>query len=128
MKTSRTTERASAKKGGPRPRRAAAAAPELSGVGVVTAEGAPGHRSVTFRFHAAPDAEVLLAGTFNGWEPSAYPLEPGTPERELHQATLVLPPGRHEYKFVVNGAWQADPDCPECAVNAFGSLNSVIHV
>jgi 1,4-alpha-glucan branching enzyme len=128
MKTSRVTQRAAAKKGGPRPPRAATATLEVSGVGVATGEGAAGNRSVTFRLHAAPDAEVRLAGTFNGWEPSAYPLEPVTAERDLHQATLVLPPGRHEYKFVVNGAWQADPDCPECAVNAFGSLNSVIHV
>lgn len=128
MRSSRATQRASTKKGGPRLGRPAAAALDASGGGPAAGKGAPVSRSITFQFRATPDAEVLLAGTFNAWDPSAYPLKPGIPERELHQATVELPPGRHEYKFVVNGIWQADPDCQECAANPFGSLNSVIHV
>jgi hypothetical protein len=44
------------------------------------------------------------------------------------KTTLVLPPGRHEYKFVVNGEWCVDANCAECVPNDQGSLNSVVTV
>ena len=108
--------------------RGARAAGVLASPGAVARTDKPASRRVIFCFRAESDAEVFLAGTFNGWDPSVQPLKPATPEAGLQQATLLLTPGRHEYKFVVNGAWQVDPECPECVVNPFGSLNSVIQV
>ena len=128
MKLSTLTEQTLAKGRGFGRGRSARAAGFLASPGAVARADKPVGRSVIFSFRADSDAEVFLAGTFNGWDPSAHPLKPTAPDNELHQATLALAPGRHEYKFVVNGTWQADPQCPTWVVNPFGSLNSVIEV
>ncbi len=47
------------------------------------------------------------------------------PDSREFKITLPIPPGRHEYKFVVNGAWYADPNSADCVPNAHGTLNSV---
>jgi hypothetical protein len=41
---------------------------------------------------------------------------------------VLLPPGEHEYKFLVDGQWMADPDHSRCAPNPYGSFNSVAKV
>jgi putative ABC transport system permease protein len=55
----------------------------------------------------ADSTEVSLAGDFNGWNPN---LQPMTKEGDEWVANLILTPGRHVYKFVVNGQWLTDPD------------------
>jgi hypothetical protein len=42
--------------------------------------------------------------------------------------SLPLPPGRHEYLFVIDGDWVPDPRASETAVNPFGGINSVVRV
>ncbi len=61
------------------------------------------------------------------WDPAGKRLrdKKGTGE---YAATLLLPGGRHEYKFVVNGEWVIDPRNPELTTNEHGSLNSVLIV
>jgi 1,4-alpha-glucan branching enzyme len=44
----------------------------------------------------------------------------------LYIITLHLPPGTHEYKFVVDDTWQIDSNNPETVSNAFESMNSVV--
>ena len=39
---------------------------------------------------------------------------------------LELKPGRQEYRFVVDGQWQEDPDAAEQVDNPFGGKNSVL--
>ncbi|MEX2213221.1 MAG: glycogen-binding domain-containing protein [Phycisphaeraceae bacterium] len=85
----------------------------------------------------APAARaVFVAGTFNQWSATA------TPMARTHNggwsATLTLPPGRYEYKFVVDGRWCCDPAVNEDAVrqkppvdwvgNGMGSFNRVVEV
>jgi 5'-AMP-activated protein kinase regulatory beta subunit len=41
---------------------------------------------------------------------------------------LVLPPGRYEYLFVVDGRWQPDPGSAERVANPFGGENGVLVV
>ena len=41
---------------------------------------------------------------------------------------LALPPGRYEYRLVVDGEWMPDPLVQETALNHFGGLNSVLKV
>ncbi|HOW19537.1 MAG TPA: alpha amylase N-terminal ig-like domain-containing protein, partial [Phycisphaerae bacterium] len=55
-----------------------------------------------------PVRAVAIAGSFNGWSPSATPMtETGDGE---FCAALRLPEGLHHYKFVVNGLlWREDP-------------------
>lgn len=75
----------------------------------------------------APDAtEVLLLGDFNQWNPKAHRM------RQEYNGTwskiLMLPSGRYEYKFLVDGEWQEDPEASLRNVNCFGSHNSVLIV
>lgn len=84
-------------------------------------------RSVWFELSAEPGSRVFVAGTFNNWNPTANPMK-DNPDSGYYKAALRLPAGRHEYKFVVNGFWMVDPRCMDCAPNAYGSLNSVLHV
>lgn len=83
---------------------------------------------------SAPHAGIVfLAGTFNGWDPTATPLTrraDGT-----WAVALDLPPGRYEYKFVVDGRWCCEPGCeepaagcPDCVPNPFGTMNRVLEV
>ena len=87
----------------------------------------PRSKRVTFRFQAEPHSDVRLAGSFNNWDAEAQSLTRKN-GNGTYSATLLMAPGRHEYKFVVNGGWQVDPQCPDTVPNAHGSLNSVIEV
>lgn len=69
--------------------------------------------------------EVFLAGDFNNWNPRSHRM---TGKEGAFQKKLKLAPGRHEYKFVVDGEWRIDPSAAEQQPNEFGSMNSVIHV
>lgn len=74
-----------------------------------------------------PDAkEVALSGEFNGWSPDATPMKR---QDDGHwETTVALAPGRHEYKFVVDGHWKHDPLARVNVWNASGTLNSVAQV
>jgi 1,4-alpha-glucan branching enzyme len=87
----------------------------------------PRRKRVTFQFEAEPECDVRLAGSFNNWDAEARPLT-RKDGNGTYSVTLLLPPGRHEYKFVVNGEWRVDPRHPDTAPNAHGSHNSVIDV
>lgn len=81
---------------------------------------------VRFMFDAVPDTgSVALAGTFNSWAGDACMLERVSPTR--WQATLPVPPGRHLYKFVIDGRdWIADPANPW--ISEDGQNNSCLTV
>ncbi|MBA4388898.1 MAG: hypothetical protein C0404_13020 [Verrucomicrobia bacterium] len=89
--------------------------------------GAETGSRVRFELSAEPGDQVFVAGTFNNWNPSANPLK-DNPDSGHFKALLYLPLGTHEYRFVVNGVWIADPQSDDWAPNGYGSLNSVIHV
>lgn len=88
---------------------------------------ATGKRSLTFVAHAGADSKVFLAGSFNNWDPSATEMADRKGDG-VFTASLALPAGKHEYKFVVDGTWLADSECKASVANAFGTLNSVIEV
>ena len=70
--------------------------------------------------------EVCIAGSFNDWHPRVTPmirLNDGKWAKEL-----ALPPGRHEYRFVVDGEWVDDPAATELIPNSFGTANAVLEV
>ncbi len=81
------------------------------------------------RFETAEErgSRVYVAGTFNGWDPTAHPMA-YCPEDGLFKASLRLPAGTHEYKFVVNDVWKMDDACPHWALSSRGTLNSVVKV
>ena len=83
-------------------------------------------KRVTFNLHAPGAEEVNLAGSFNEWDPSARPLK--CDKKGIWRTWLNLPPGQHEYLFIVNGQWQEDPRCENRQENPYGSFNSVVQV
>lgn len=70
--------------------------------------------------------QVLVAGSFNQWNPERTPLVAASDGRWTGH--LNLGPGRHEYLFVVDGQWLPDPNARESVANPFGGRNSVLKV
>ena len=69
---------------------------------------------------------VAVAGTFNDWAIDRTPLSAGP--GGTWRATVWLPAGRYEYRFVADGQWISDPTARENIQNSFGSTNSVLLV
>ena len=83
--------------------------------------------------HSPKAREVLLAGTFNDWNPSSLPMK--RTAQGKWSVELQLAPGRYEYKFLVDGCWCCDPHTPDdasprngCVVNALGTQNRILLV
>jgi 1,4-alpha-glucan branching enzyme len=81
---------------------------------------------VFFTLEHADASEVYLCGSFNEWSETSLPMIFLGAGKWVKQ--LVLPPGRYEYKFLVDGTWISDPSGAHKVVNAFGSTNSVVEV
>ncbi len=69
--------------------------------------------------------EVILSGTFNGWNERELKMNKVAAGWELH---AELPPGRYEYKFIVDGDWIHDPLNKETVRNEHHTLNSILLV
>lgn len=69
---------------------------------------------------------VRLTGTFCDW--SAKGLALTKREDGVWEAYLQLEPGRHQYRFIVDGAWLPDPHNTETVANEFGGANSLLLV
>jgi len=84
-------------------------------------------KNVTFTLHADKGKAVYLAGEFNKWNPTAkkmtYKAVSG-----LYATTVKLAAGTYQYKFVMDGAWCADPANANAVANDQGTFNSVIVV
>lgn len=76
---------------------------------------------VQFRIEVPDASEVAVAGTFTGWQPEHELTEvsPG-----VWSAMVALPPGVHDYTFVIDGERMVvDPYAPRVA-DSFGGSNS----
>lgn len=83
-------------------------------------------RAIRLEVHDPVAASVCVAGTFNDWHPADAPLARQTDGSWAKE--ILLPPGRYEYLFVVDGQWRPDPAAAEQAGNPYGGQNSVLHV
>ncbi len=87
----------------------------------------PARTTVPVTFHrVAHGAEsVTLAGDFNEWDASSYPL---TRDGDVFAITVELEAGRrHRYRFVVDGRrWEGDPTAVLHEDNPFGDRDSVV--
>jgi 1,4-alpha-glucan branching enzyme len=78
-----------------------------------------------FEFHDDRAASVALAGDFNRWEPLALIKQPSG----VWRAETVLPPGRYQYKFIVDGRrWVDDPSNGLKQEDSYGGSNSVLNI
>lgn len=96
----------------------------------ITAEPAgDGKWACTFMFQPRPDVKtVSLAGTFNGWNASANPMR-GPRGDGYWAVTINLPPGVHQYKFVVEGSeWHQDPRNRDRIDDNNGGNNSILRL
>ena len=71
---------------------------------------------------------VHLAGSFQGWDPSTYPMT--NIGGGIYAMTLNLPPGNYEFKFINGNAWGLDESVPAvCGMpNVFSVYNRSVDI
>ena len=80
----------------------------------------------TFRFSAPAAMSVLLVGDFTHWQQDGIPMRKG--KDGTWTATVTLPVGKHNYRFIVDGDWRDDPACTLRVPNPYGSQNMIRQV
>lgn len=69
---------------------------------------------------------VSVAGTFNDWNKDVALMRPD-PDGRTWRLVKSLPPGRHLYKFVIDGTrWVVDPRARRSEDDGMGNVNSVL--
>lgn len=82
--------------------------------------------NTTFRLKGHDRAKVVvLSGSFNNWNQSQYVFGR---EGDEWVCRIDLEPGRHSYKFIVDGKWILDPANPDTEDDDYGVKNSLINV
>ena len=96
-------------------------------------DGFDDHNSVyfkynyTFKLKSFPKAaRVMLAGSFNGWNPNQIVMMPAG--AGVWVRTMYLHEGSHTYRFLVDGKWTKDPANPNTQTDAAGNVNSVLNI
>ena len=100
---------------------------------LITVNDKPGENSTiileanyTFRLKGFAQAnKIFLAGDFNEWNPATMPMRK---EGDEWVFRVHLSPGKHLYKFIVDGNWIIDPGNKLWEENEFGTGNSVIWI
>jgi hypothetical protein len=82
---------------------------------------------VRFTLTAQGARQVAVAGDFNDWDPGRTQLI-NQDGQGTFAGTLRLPPGAHEYMFVVDGQWVTDPSAAERRPDGFGRTNAVLRL
>jgi len=86
----------------------------------------PNLQPVRFGYFCPEARDVFLAGSFNGWDPRAHPMQ-----RDAFgdwSLELALPPGDHRYRLIVDGEWCDDPSAQRLVANPYGSFDAIIQV
>jgi 1,4-alpha-glucan branching enzyme len=86
-----------------------------------------GSKKGTIKFSVKPvktAKKVELAGDFSSWQP----VEMKKQKDGSYMATISAGQGSHQYKFLIDGRWEVDPDNSRRAANNFGTLNSIATV
>ncbi|MCZ6836635.1 MAG: isoamylase early set domain-containing protein [Planctomycetota bacterium] len=84
-------------------------------------------RGMIFTQPASSGRKISVAGDFNGWSPGVTMLKLRE-DSGVFQALVDMPPGKYQYRIVIDGKWQADRYNEEMQLNAYGEPNSVIVV
>jgi hypothetical protein len=69
--------------------------------------------------------DVSVVGSFNAWEPIALSDDDGD---GIWKVDIVLPPGRYEYAFLIDGRWWGHDPLADEYVRSFGEYSSVRYI
>jgi len=83
-------------------------------------------QEVEFSLFAPEAKQVSIAGTFNSWSTNALLMKKS--KDGTWKVKVKLAPGRHEYKYFVDGAWVQDITGASFTPNDFGTSNCVIGI
>lgn len=81
---------------------------------------------IEFTFNSPEAKKVCIAGKFNNWNTSSMPMKKD--KDGTWRIKVKLPPGRHEFKYFVDGAWAQNIPGTEMVPNPYGTSNCVIGV
>ncbi|HFD91692.1 MAG TPA: hypothetical protein ENJ22_00200 [Gammaproteobacteria bacterium] len=82
--------------------------------------------TVTLRFSDIPTNDLKIAGDFNNWIPD-HNVETRI-DQEAIVKTMKVKPGTYQYRLIIDGKWQEDPNNPNRISNLFGEINSLLKV
>jgi 1,4-alpha-glucan branching enzyme len=77
----------------------------------------------SFHINAPSATSVLLAGDFTQWQKK--PMSMQKDKGGVWSAIVNLGPGKHKYRFIVDGEWRDDPECTSRVPNPFGGHDMV---
>ena len=83
-------------------------------------------QEVTLSFDRMDCDDLQIAGDFNDWQP-----DHGVETRIVNgvlKKVLSVKPGAYQYRLIVDGKWQEDPDNPLQVTNDYGEINSLLRV
>jgi 5'-AMP-activated protein kinase regulatory beta subunit len=81
-------------------------------------------RKVTFLYKDPNARDVALMGDFNNWDPKKHPMK--NDGSGIWTKSVILAPGRYEYKFIADGEWKTDPSNHIKCLNCYGTYNNII--
>ena len=84
---------------------------------------------VTFKYPNPEQADsAVLAGDFNDWSLTGYPMK-RLKDGSFSQ-TITLPANQsYQFRYVLDGnIWVNDPDADESVANEYGEENSVVQI
>jgi chromosome partitioning protein len=82
-------------------------------------------KGVVFTYRDLGAQEVQLAGDFNDWVPDRDVQTRHNPDGTWEKV-VRLGPGVYQYRYYVDGSWQADPSNPRRVEGPAGRVNSVL--
>jgi len=90
------------------------------------AKGKIRRKRVTLSLTAPNAVAVHLMGDFNQWNQRVHPMK--QEEDGTWKKTIMVRPGKYEYRFLVDGEWQNDPSNDQVCPNCYGTQNNVLEI
>lgn len=91
-----------------------------------TPQTKPGNNAQMFWFAAPAAVSVQLVGDFTHWQEKPVNLQKSADG--IWRTSVELTPGRHHYRFLVDGQWRDDPECRLRTPNPFGGEDMIRQV
>ena len=95
------------------------------GVWLIPSRSENGKQETQFILAVLHAQSVAILGDFNAWEPTALSDEAGN---GIWSTSMLLPPGRYEYAFVIDGHWWRHDPLSDEIVPSFGEYKSARYV